>query len=128
MKEEFPSLCRGSNGLHVLNWSVSRPVYGFPVDREPIADGAKTLLKFRLDQPVRLRTNVQQEVTATARDFHKAPNEKLCRLIFSIVRVICRSLVDGHAGFPQLKIFWRGSQFLRFPLNAGIGCGKTHAL
>src|SRR6266513_5392521 len=113
VEEESPAFCRGSNRFHVLHWSVGRPVYGFAVNREPIADGAETLLKFRLNQAIGLRSDVQQEVPAPACDFHGAPNEKLRRLIFTIVRVRCPRLVYGHAGFPQLKVFWRRSQLLR---------------
>src|SRR6266513_5103615 len=84
VQEESPAFCRGSNRFHVLHWSVSRPVYGFAVNREPIADGPETLLKFRLDQAIRLRSDIQQEVAAKACDFHKAPNEKLRALMQTV--------------------------------------------
>jgi hypothetical protein len=128
VEEEFPVFCGGSNRFHVLHWSVRRPVYGFAVNREPIADSPETLLKFRLDQTVGLRSDVQQEVAATAGDFDEAPNEKLRRFIFTIIRVICPRLVYGHAGLPQLKIFWQWDYFLPFLLNAGVSRRKTHAL
>src|SRR5260370_35901638 len=75
-----------------------------------------------------LGSDVKQEVTATARRFHQAPNEKVRRLKFTVIRVICPRLVYGHAGFPQLKIFWRRDYSLQFLLNAGINRRKTHAL
>ena len=128
MKKESPAFCRGSNRFHVLHWSVCGSIYGFAVHGEPIADGAETLLKFRLDEAIGLRSNVQQKVAAQARDFHQAPNEKFRRLVFTIVRVVCPRLVYGHTGFPQLKIFRRRSHTLQFLPNAGIGRRKTHAL
>ena len=48
VEEKSAALCRASNGFHVLHGSVGGPVYGFSVNREPIAHSAETLLKFRL--------------------------------------------------------------------------------
>src|SRR6267142_6899015 len=56
--ENLVFLRRYSNRRNALNWSIRSSVDRIPIDCEPVADCPETILKLRLNDPVRLRTHV----------------------------------------------------------------------
>src|SRR5215472_2749730 len=120
------ALCRCANRRISLNWTIRGSVDGISVDGEPIADAAKALLEFRLNDSVRLWVNIEKEIAATARHLNEASNEKLGRLVVMVVHVVGPGVVDGHAGFPKLKVFRMGNAWLQLVLDVLIHGRKVH--
>src|ERR1700694_1841022 len=83
-----------------LNRTIFGSIDRFAVDREPIANRPQSLLKFRLNDAVGLRANIEQEVAAAARDLNQAANEEVSRFVIQIIFVIGPCVVNGHAGLP----------------------------
>jgi len=120
VEEESPRFCRGSNRFNFALVLTSSRIW-IRRHREPVADGAKTLLN-SVGSSHRVGVRRSAGVTprlATSTRLRREKSADLNSRSFALYA----SLVYGHAGFPQLKIFWRGitSSFL---LNAGMVAAK----
>src|SRR6202165_5501583 len=124
----FLSSSSGPQGGRALHRTVSGPVDGISVETDPVADNTETLLEFRLNEAIGLWTHIEQKVAAAACYFHQGPNEKLRRFEIPIMYVVCPSVIDGHARFPQLKVLGLRNCRLQLVLNAGVNGVKANIL
>src|ERR1700674_3114834 len=122
------SFSSGPQGGQALHGTVSGPVDGISVDTHPVADSTETLPEFRLNEAIGLWTHIEQKVAAAACYFHQGPNKKLRRFEIPIMYVVCPRVIDGHAGFPQLKVLGLGNCRLQLLLNAGVNGVKANIL
>src|SRR5579863_6631631 len=83
--------------LHSLDRSVGGSVNGVAVQRQPISDGAQTLLKLRLNLPCWFGSDIEQKISAAARNLDEALNQFAGGFEIPVVLVVCPGIVDGHA-------------------------------
>src|SRR5260370_27378288 len=128
VNEDLVVFCSGANRSDSCHRSIGSAVKRSAVNREQVADRAQAFLKFRLNSSIRPRSDVEQEIPSTARNFDQTSNQKLCRFKVPIVDVVCPLVVDGHTGLPKLKFLGLWDHRLEFLVDAGVDALESHVL
>src|SRR6267142_6360595 len=128
MNEDLVVFCSCTNRSDSLHRPIGSAVDRIAVNREPVTDRAQAFLKFRLNGSIRPRSDVEQEIASTARNFDQTANQKLCRFKVPIVDAVRPLVVDGHTGFPKLKFLELWNSRLEFVVDACVHGIESHVL
>src|ERR1700744_3348789 len=91
-RAETPRLCAEERRLGVVN--------GLAIHRQPLAHRRQALDFRSRNDALRVWTDIQQIVTALARDVDEVAQQYLRRLEVHVVRFVTPRVVHRHAGLP----------------------------